>query len=76
MKESRQAACSKSSIGCTECKKELAEKIIGLLAPIQEKRNALLKDKKHIRDILSAGRERAAAVASKTIAEVKELLKI
>lgn len=68
--------CSKSKIGCTDCKKELAGKIIGLLAPIQEKRRDLLKDKKYIQDILSAGKAKASSVASKTIAEVKELLKI
>jgi len=76
MKPETEKRCSKSAIGCTDCKKELAAKIIGLLAPIQEKRNALLKDKKRLLDILSAGKTKASSVASKTISEVKELLKI
>ncbi|MFA6130111.1 MAG: tryptophan--tRNA ligase [Candidatus Omnitrophota bacterium] len=77
--ESKQEAvhrCSESLIGCTACKKELAEKIIVLLAPIQEKRHALLKDKKYIQDIMSSGMLKASAFAKKTIAEVKGLLKI
>lgn len=75
-KKEREERCLKSSIGCTECKKDLAEKIIGLLAPIQEKRQALEKDKKHIQEILAQGNAKAAAFAKKTIAEVRQLLKI
>lgn len=68
--------CAKSEIGCTECKKELAEKIIALLAPIQEKRDSLQKDKKYIQEILSAGCLKAEGLAKQTIAEVRELLEI
>ncbi len=68
--------CVNAQIGCTECKKELADRLIGLLAPIQEKRKALEKDKKYIQEILSVGREKADLSAKKTIAQVKGLLKI
>ena len=68
--------CRKSGIGCTDCKKELANILIKLLEPIQEKRSELLKDKHKIYDILEEGNKKARAVAGKTIAEVKELLKI
>ncbi len=68
--------CVKSLIGCTVCKKELADKILNLLAPIQEKRRQLLKDKKHIQDILSEGRIKASNFAKKTVAEVRGLLKL
>ncbi|MDD5561105.1 MAG: tryptophan--tRNA ligase [Candidatus Omnitrophica bacterium] len=76
MKQEGQERCSKSSIGCTTCKKELADKIINLLAPIREKRKALLKDKKLIQDIISAGSLKASGLAKKTIHEVKGLLKL
>ena len=76
MKQEAQERCIKSLIGCTFCKKELADKIIDLLVPIQEKRQELLKDKKHIQDILSAGRLKASSFAQKTMAEVKSLLKL
>ena len=75
-KQDADQRCAKSLIGCTACKKELAEKIIDLLAPIQEKRKALLKDKKHIQEILSAGRLKASNFAKKTMDEVRGLLKL
>ena len=75
-KQDADQRCAKSLIGCTACKKELAEKIITLLAPIQEKRKALLKDKKHIQEILSAGRLKASNFAKKTMDEVRGLLKL
>ncbi len=75
-KNEAEQRCSKSKIGCTECKKELSGKIINLLAPLQEKRKILEKDKKHIQEILSAGQERASVLAKKTIDQVRGLLKI
>ncbi|PIQ86360.1 MAG: tryptophan--tRNA ligase [Candidatus Omnitrophica bacterium CG11_big_fil_rev_8_21_14_0_20_43_6] len=68
--------CEKGMIGCTECKKELAALLLDLLAPIQERRQALQKDKKQIQDILCAGQDKALRLAEKTIAEVRGLLKI
>ncbi|MDD5120213.1 MAG: tryptophan--tRNA ligase [Candidatus Omnitrophica bacterium] len=68
--------CSKSKIGCTECKKELADKLVSLLAPIQEKRQELLKDKKYIQEILFKGNSGASELAKKTIAQVKGILKV
>jgi tryptophanyl-tRNA synthetase len=68
--------CAKAAVGCTECKKELAVLLVNLLSPIQEKRQALEKDKSQIQDILSAGRQKASVLAKQTIAEVKGLLKI
>jgi len=75
MEKEAQARCSKSEIGCTECKKELAAKLIDLLSPIQEKRQELLKDKKYIQEILSIGQAKALESAKKTIAQVRQLLK-
>ena len=68
--------CKEAMIGCTECKKELALILTNLLAPIQEKRLSLQKDKKQIVEILSAGRQKASLLAKKTILEVRGLLKI
>jgi tryptophanyl-tRNA synthetase len=65
--------CAKSEVGCTACKKELAETLVKLLEPVQEKRKHLLKDKDRIRHILEAGRKKAASLAAKTLAEAKEL---
>ncbi|MFA5092677.1 MAG: tryptophan--tRNA ligase [Candidatus Omnitrophota bacterium] len=71
-----QERCLKAKISCTECKRELAEKIINLLTPIQEKRQALQKDKKYIEEILACGCAKSSEVAKKTCDQVKGLLKI
>jgi tryptophanyl-tRNA synthetase len=68
--------CRKAKIGCTDCKKELAQILIRLLEPIQEKRNKLLKDKKQIFDILEEGRKKAKVVAQETVSGVKKLLNL
>ncbi len=68
--------CRNAKIGCTDCKKELAEILIKFLEPIQERRNELLKDKEQIFKILDEGSKRASSVALKTIAEVKGLLNL
>lgn len=67
--------CRKAKIGCTDCKRELAEIIIKFLEPIQEKRNRLLKDKRKVFDILKQGEKKASAIAKATIQEIKKLLK-
>jgi tryptophanyl-tRNA synthetase len=68
--------CRQAQIGCTECKKELAEILIKFLAPIQKKRKDLLSNPKQILDILERGKERARDVASRTVAQVKAALNL
>ncbi|MDD3345230.1 MAG: tryptophan--tRNA ligase [Candidatus Omnitrophica bacterium] len=68
--------CMKSLAGCTACKKELAEKLDGFLAPIRKKRQELLKDRKGICEILSSGRQKVSSVAAETMSGVKGLLKL
>ncbi len=65
-----------AKVGCTECKRLLAGKIIAKIAPIQQKRTELSKDKNKIRKILDAGREKAIAVASKTIDETLQAINL
>ncbi len=66
--------CRKARIGCTDCKKELAEILIKFLAPVQDKRNELLKNKNQIFDILEHGEKKAGAVAAEVMSEVKKML--
>ena len=63
--------CKKSVIGCTDCKKELAGRIIEYLAEIQNRRKKLEKNKDELWDILEKGRKKAKIVAEKTLHEVK-----
>ncbi|MFA5275793.1 MAG: tryptophan--tRNA ligase [Candidatus Omnitrophota bacterium] len=69
-------SCSASRIGCTECKKRLAEILVKFLEPIREKRKGLLKSKNEIEDILEAGCRKAQAAAQATILEVKKTIGI
>lgn len=68
--------CAKAQIGCTDCKKELAEILIKYLEPIQEKRSALLKDRPKVLGILEQGEKKARELASKTVSEVKKIINL
>lgn len=58
----------------SEFKPALADVVIKILAPIQEKRRELLAKPKLVEKILRAGRDQARLIAGKTLAEVKELM--
>ncbi|MBI4972196.1 MAG: tryptophan--tRNA ligase, partial [Candidatus Omnitrophica bacterium] len=68
--------CLHAKLGCTDCKKELALNIIEKLRPLQQRREDLLKDKNKIKKILQEGNEKAGAVASKTLKEVREAMQL
>lgn len=55
-----------------DLKKELAEAIYQELEPIQKKRRELEADKAYVDRVIEEGAEKARAVASVTLAEVKE----
>jgi len=58
------------------CKTRLAEMLNLALAPVQEKRRELEADPSKIRRILADGAEKARAVASATMAEVRKAMGI
>ncbi|MCB9771196.1 MAG: tryptophan--tRNA ligase [Candidatus Omnitrophica bacterium] len=66
--------CTKAQKGCTDCKAILADALIQYLAPIQQKREELLKNPKRIREILDEGQKKARAIARQTMLEVKEAI--
>ena len=66
--------CREASWGCTDCKRELAERLIERLKPVQAKRQDLLSNARGIDQILEAGAARARAVAQETMGEVRELV--
>lgn len=68
--------CSQAAIGCKDAKKELADRTIAFLEPIQKTRNELLKDKTVILDILKAGGQKAREEASRTMRDVKAALNL
>ena len=68
--------CRAAAIGCVECKKIMAENLIGFLAPIREKRVYYEKRPDLVGDIIETGCRRAQDVARQTMAEVRSAMKI
>jgi len=64
--------CESAKVGCTECKKHLAEVVNDYIAPIQKRRSALRDS--DIADILKEGAKKARKAASETMSEVKDIL--
>ena len=71
IKSETRAWCEAATMGCTECKKKLADILIDNLAVIRQRRMKLSDGE--IKDILADGAKRAREVASKTMDEVKKL---
>lgn len=66
--------CRTARIGCVDSKKALAEAMIESLAPIQERKRALLARPGYVEEVLHHGAERARATARETMAAVRERL--
>jgi tryptophanyl-tRNA synthetase len=71
MAEVRQG-CTTAGIGCIQCKGWVADNIVSILNPIQERRRKFEDNPKLAWDILEAGSARARAAADVTLAEVRE----
>jgi len=66
------AGCRSAGIGCIECKGWVADAIVQVLNPMQERRKKYEDNPRLAWDILEAGSARAAEVASATMDEVRE----
>jgi len=69
-------ACKDASIGCVDCKKRLADYMLGQLEPIYAKRQELLGRPDYMGDVLAAGEAKAREVAQATMAEVRDAIGI
>ena len=65
------AACS---IRYGDLKKQLAEDIIKMVAPIRERINEIYNDNTYLSSVAKMGAERAQESANKTVAEVREIM--
>lgn len=68
--------CRTAAIGCIDCKKLVADRMVERMTPVWESRAALVKDPSRIEDIVRDGCRRATEVARATLAEVNEAMKI
>lgn len=63
--------CTNAWIGCTDCKKNLAQKIVEILRPISERREEILARKDLVDIVLESGNAKAREIARKTLSEVR-----
>ncbi|WP_447974068.1 tryptophan--tRNA ligase [Nitrospira sp. Kam-Ns4a] len=68
--------CRTAAIGCIDCKKLVADRMVERLTPIWEARAALEAKPGRIEEIVAEGDQRATAMARETLEEVKEAMKI
>jgi len=68
--------CRKAGIGCTECKKLLAQRITEEMKPVHERMDYYMSHMDEINSIIEAGNKKAAKIARQTMDEVRAAIKI
>ena len=68
--------CRRGVLGCVDCKRQMAKNLNVHFAPIREKRSQFEQKPSELNEILENGSAAARQVAQKTLAEVKEVMKI
>ena len=68
--------CRTAAIGCIDCKRQVADAMVERFSPMWETRATFSARPKQTQEVVEEGRKRAATVASETMAEVKEAMKI
>lgn len=66
--------CRNASLGCVDCKKQLAQRFVAALEPFRAKRAELAGQQNLIGDILHDGAARARKVAGATLERVKDAM--
>jgi len=66
--------CRNANVGCVQCKKMLAEKMVDTLADVHLRRSVLENNPGRVKEILQYGAERARKVASATMEEVRSAM--
>jgi len=68
--------CPVAGIGCFDCKKRLAEKIIERVEPLRTRIEGHLANTSNLEAMLQHGAEKARATARETMAEVRETMRL
>ena len=71
-----ECSCKAGTIGCVQCKKNLAVKMSVLLTPIYEKRMEITGKPGFVREVIENGNESARKIAQKTMEDVRKAMKI
>jgi tryptophanyl-tRNA synthetase len=68
--------CRSAGIGCVDCKQWLFESHQAVIGPIYERRTQYERNPKQVVGVLEAGAARARKVASETMEQVREAMKL
>ncbi len=68
--------CRTATIGCIDCKKLVADRVVERMTPVWDARGRLSKDPSYLNDIVTEGSNRAGKVAKATLHDVTEAMKI
>ncbi|CAI4033060.1 Tryptophan--tRNA ligase [Nitrospira tepida] len=68
--------CRTAAIGCIDCKKLVADAIVGRMQPMWDARAELMNKPGQVEEIVAEGSQRAATVAHRTLTEVQEAMNI
>lgn len=68
--------CRSAAIGCIDCKKQVADRLVEQMTPIWEQRTQLTNDPSRLDDIIREGSRKAGDVAEATLHDVTEAMKI
>jgi len=66
--------CTTAGIGCLECKQPVIEAVLAELAPIRERAQAYIDDPTLVKNILADGCDKARALATETMRDVREAM--
>ncbi|MDD5712438.1 MAG: tryptophan--tRNA ligase, partial [Smithellaceae bacterium] len=68
--------CRRAGIGCTDCKKILADNVSRCMGEIHERQDYYRSHMPEVREIIAEGNKRARSVARVTMAEVREAVRV
>ena len=68
--------CRSAGIGCVDCKKKLASRVISFLSPLHEKRNYYSNHFREVEEIVENGIKKARSIAKETMDEVRQAIQI
>ena len=68
--------CRAGTLGCVDCKKNLADKVNEVLDPIRARRVQFEREPKRVSKIMRDGCEHARQIAEQTMEEVREAMSL
>ncbi len=68
------SACRAGTIGCTQCKKQLADTLVEVIQPMHEKKQQLVSNPQYIREVLDEGARKTRIKAHSVMENVRNVL--